>query len=238
MIKRAFTLAEVLITLAIIGVVAAMTIPSLLRGQEEKATVTAVKKAYSTLSNAYKLAEQENGTPDNWGLSADSAGATKMVQMLAPYLNISKNCGATAGCLPSKYKTLDNNDYSSNIDSNSTWAKAQLADGVFLIAASYPTCTTYNWGSTPALSNPCGDFYVDINGFKAPNQFGKDLFIFYLTKYGIVPAGTASDNNGYSFGGCNVSSTGYGCAAWAIYNENLDYLHCTGLNWSTKTKCN
>ncbi|MDD3238016.1 MAG: type II secretion system protein [Candidatus Gastranaerophilales bacterium] len=50
--KKAFTLAEVLITLVIIGVIAAMTIPSLLNNTNKEETKTAVKKAYSALSQA------------------------------------------------------------------------------------------------------------------------------------------------------------------------------------------
>ena len=66
--KSAFTLAEVLITLGIIGVVAALTIPSLIQKYEEKQTVSQVKKAYSEISQAYMSAVQGEGTPDNWGL--------------------------------------------------------------------------------------------------------------------------------------------------------------------------
>ena len=51
--KAAFTLAEVLITLGIIGVVAAMTMPSLIQNYQEKATVTKLKKCYSLVSQAY-----------------------------------------------------------------------------------------------------------------------------------------------------------------------------------------
>ena len=47
--KKGFTLAEVLITLGIIGVVAALTLPSLIQNYKEKATVTAVKESYSIL---------------------------------------------------------------------------------------------------------------------------------------------------------------------------------------------
>ena len=55
--KKAFTLAEVLITLGVIGVVAAMTLPSLIQKHNEKVIVTQLKKVYSTFSQAYKMAE-------------------------------------------------------------------------------------------------------------------------------------------------------------------------------------
>lgn len=50
--KKAFTLAEVLITLGIIGVIAALTLPGLIQGYRKKVTETALKKAYSQLSQA------------------------------------------------------------------------------------------------------------------------------------------------------------------------------------------
>jgi len=235
----AMTLAEVLITIGIIGVVCAMTIPTLMQNMQERATIAALRKIMSTLSNAYTLAVQENGTPENWGLAATAIGAENMLNTIATYLNISKNCGRNSGCFPTNYLKLNNDAYTNNIDGNSNMAKVQLADGSLLAAGAYSNCTTYNWGSTPALQNLCGEFYVDINGFKKPNQWGKDLFLFNLTKYGIIPAGTAQYTSGYTFDSCKTSASaiGHTCAAWVIYNENMDYLHCSDLSWGGKTKC-
>ena len=58
----AFTLAEVLITLAIIGVVAVMTIPTLISDYQEKVTITKVATAYSILSNAWQMSLVESGS--------------------------------------------------------------------------------------------------------------------------------------------------------------------------------
>ena len=69
--KIAFTLAEVLITLGIIGIVAALTIPSVIEGYKEKETVAKLKKVYSVLSQSYELYMQETGEPFKW--SADSS---------------------------------------------------------------------------------------------------------------------------------------------------------------------
>ena len=64
--KSAFTLAEVLITLGIIGVVAAMTLPSLIGNYKKKQTVTQLKKSYTVLSQAVKMSELKNGSIDYW----------------------------------------------------------------------------------------------------------------------------------------------------------------------------
>ena len=70
--RVAFTLAEVLITLGIIGVVAAMTIPNLVNTYKEKVRVSKVKKAYSVLANAYNLAKSEYGSIEQWDLPEPS----------------------------------------------------------------------------------------------------------------------------------------------------------------------
>ena len=66
---KAFTLAEVLITLGIIGVVAALTMPSLVTNYQKKATVTQLKKAYSEIAQAIKLSQIQNGEINNWDFS-------------------------------------------------------------------------------------------------------------------------------------------------------------------------
>ena len=66
--RVAFTLAEVLITLGIIGIVAAMTIPTLISKYTEKQTVTHLIKVYTTLSNAFQMVNAEYGPISTWGL--------------------------------------------------------------------------------------------------------------------------------------------------------------------------
>ena len=65
-VQVGFTLAEVLITLGIIGVVAAMTIPTLMTNYQKKSTATQLKKTYATISNAVRLSEEENGELSGW----------------------------------------------------------------------------------------------------------------------------------------------------------------------------
>lgn len=240
--QKAFTLAEVLITLGIIGVVAALTIPTLMQKQQEMATASALKKAYSALSSAYNLAVQENGTPDNWNLIGDHSvpGAANLLTILAPYLNITKNCGTTTDCFPDITYKLENEGNSNKINADTSFAKVQLSDGTLLaLGVRDQNCLNVR-GSTLALSNVCAVALVDTNGFKTPSQFGVDAFFFSITKYGIVPAGTQQETTFPFDPDCKTksTSTGYGCTAWVIYNGNMDYLHCNNLDWSGPTKCN
>lgn len=89
----AFTLAEVLITLAIIGIVAAITIPSLVQKYQEKARVTALKKFYATITQAVQMAIIEHGTPDMWGISGEHPEV--MLTTIFPYIKIMQNIAMT-----------------------------------------------------------------------------------------------------------------------------------------------
>lgn len=237
---KGFTLAEVLITLGIIGVVAALTIPSLIQRQQEKATVTALKKAYTNFSQAYTLAVQDNGTPDTWGLVgvASPQGAENILNIMTPYLKTIKICGRNPGCFPDSTLFLKGTGFNMNTDTAE--AKAQLSDGSVIYTWSGGTCGVA--GTSLALQNACGDLGVDINGYKGPNQLGKDTFTFFITKYGIVPYGSSQATSNTFNTDCKntTAAQGFGCAAWVIYNENMDYLESCGstLSWGGTTSCN
>lgn len=244
LIKNAFTLAEVLIVVGIIGIIGALTIPTLIAKQQEAVFISQLKKAYSALSQAYKLAEQENGTPDNWGLVKDGTniGARPVIDMLKPYLNVDKDCAdGSQGCFPSgvNYKYLVESLGNFTILDNLGSPKLKLTDGILLMGGVSDQNCADIYGPSLALKNTCGSYYIDINGYKNPNQFGKDVFMFRLTKYGIIPYGTPGAGASTFSSDCEnkTTSKGYGCTAWVLYNENMDYLRCDDLAWGGKTKC-
>jgi len=80
--KKGFTLAEVLVTLAIIGVVAALTIPSLIQTSNERQAITSIRKALSTLNQALTMSIAEEGTDAG---SVNAAAGLKAI--FQPYLN-------------------------------------------------------------------------------------------------------------------------------------------------------
>ena len=83
--KFAFTLAELLITLGIIGIVAALTLPQLIVNYQKQATANKVKKFYTNFSQAIRQAEVDNGEFKNWDVkSADEL----YDNYLAPYLKV------------------------------------------------------------------------------------------------------------------------------------------------------
>lgn len=88
--KQAFTMAEVLITLGIIGIIAAMTIPALIGKWQKQVFINKVKYTYSILANALIMAQQEHGDPTEWDLGNEpSFENTKRVAdtYILPYLN-------------------------------------------------------------------------------------------------------------------------------------------------------
>lgn len=237
--KKGFTLAEVLITLGIIGVVAALTIPTLMQNADERATITALKKAYSTMSNAFTLAVQEDGTPDTWGLGAAGSNTPAILDKLKPYLKVDKDCtDGSQGCWPAGlvYRVLNGN---ASVYDDLALPKLRLVDGTLIIGWVGNAGCTDNYGNSPALQNGCGSYWLDINGNKKPNQWGRDVFAFFLTKKGLTPIGSSQDSGTLFSTRCRDKDTqsGDACAAWVIYNDNMDYLHCNNLAWGGKTKC-
>ncbi len=242
-----------LITLAVIGVVAAMTIPTLLQSYEEKATVTKVKKMYNTLFNAYRLAILDYGTAGEWGITGRDAGsqdedgetynATNAILVRDKLLKNAKTVKLCDNAKDQKACGIADKIYFANgsidseaSDSTSKTASALLADGSSIMTIANKS-VWFNRGSGE-LSSTYANIYYDINGTKPPNVYGKDIFFFYLTENSIIPCGTTNETM-YSFAkDClDSNSTGLACSAWLVYIGNMDYLHCDDLSWNGKHKC-
>ena len=227
--KSAFTLAEVLITLAIIGVVAAMTIPTLISDYQEKVTVTKVKKMYSILSNAYQLHIADHGTPGHIEYSEEGAAAA--FNIFAPYLKIAKDCGGDGtGCIVTGYAAKEEGRALVDYVSNTSYYKVVLND----------SSTIWFRGGASESEIASGDNYdmdimFDVNGIAGPNRWGYDLFDFLIVDGILYPDGTL----GKTFYDDCLTSVGYGfgCAAWVIQKGNMDYLKCPDeLTWAD-SKC-
>lgn len=232
-----FTLAEVLITLGIIGILASMTIPSLLQNQQDQAAVSQLKKSFNTLSQAYATAVATEGEMEGWDphpATIDDATRAQWIGTFIKYLNIQKNCNNTdTGCIPSAgYKYLnDNGNYYTAFNSDTTYYKYILADGSSLLI-------------TPGSTNGSSGYYlasfsiwVDINGPKNPNRLGYDVFAFFATTVnGVQASGTTS--GALTGGSCRHAASSYvfnRCAPWALFYGNLDYKYVNNLEWDVIT---
>ena len=170
--QNAFTLAEVLITLGIIGVVAAMTMPSLLNATQGKQYVTAYKRALAVMSQAGVM---------NYALDDTDFNNGTAYNILANRMNVVKT--GNSG------KTLYFNDgIAINFTGNATGCTdptTRPTNGVY---------TTFN-----GVQNACKAI-IDVNGDKGPTTTigstasGKEQYTVYFTKQGIVPGDSKGAN--------------------------------------------
>lgn len=219
--KKAFTLAEVLITLGIIGVVAALTIPTLVNNYRKKQFETGLKKEYSVLLQALDMYKQDNETPLKKEDCATHAAFKKAIQ---PYLKVLVDCGnandnGAGKCLKTAYEA--NNPTYKTFSGNP--AREILFDDGQLIL---------NDGSQLFFENSGGykaPVYVsiDVNGYnKLPNKWGEDLFTFQLMDDGkLLPMGAEGTFYNSEETYCNKTSTsainGIACANRAIYDSSF-----------------
>lgn len=215
-LKLAFTLAEILITLAIIGVVAAMTIPNLMMTYQKKQTVTRLKKAYSVVQQAIRLSQDENGEVDSW--DASLTGSQFFHKYIANYVKY-QNEYSSVDLLQKAPRTLLNGGrYTGTTYNYINSSHFTLLDGSII---------TMNLDSANQKGLWVG---IDVNGLSKPNQIGKDTFLFFFSsQYGLRPLGDIGTPIGWSYGNvysrkvvgpksssglaCAVGKTGYWCAA-------------------------
>ncbi|MBR1681379.1 type II secretion system protein [bacterium] len=222
--KYAFTLAETLIVMGIIGVVAALTLPNLNSSTGDKEKVTKVKKIYSNLNDAYGRAQTVYGSSNEWN-------TTQKWGRLTEFLKISKDCGCSnsANCFKCKNAT-------GSIKLNNDTCSAVLADGTSILMT--PSDTTNN------------AIYIDIDGInKGQNTIAKDIFGFKMAGVdGILPYGHSEIFNG-SFNTCDCTGSNLTllCTEFVVMFDNMDYAQTnangkcpnnnTILDYKTNTTC-
>ena len=223
--RAAFTLAEVLVTLAVIGIVAAMTIPNIVQSYNEKVTVTKVKKMYSTLSNAYELVKIEYGDISQWSTKGGNNSVEDSIAMrekFKKYFIFSKLCDnpedlKECGVADVVYMN-DNKEV--DVISPSVKNKAKQGCGMVLSDGS----SLYFHSDTPDWKL----FYYDVNGLKEPNTFGRDIFPFEIRLVGKThsPICTDSEDENTILSLCDLknNSSGFCCTAWVVRKGNMDYL--------------
>ena len=244
--KKAFTLAEVLITLTIIGVIAAITIPTLMKKYQGHATYVALKKSYSILSNVTSQLFAEYGKADEWTISGAGDSYTITNPRIADikdfYISHMKvTCienpertfvfwPQNPKCMPklvnsSSYKALNDGVFSRL---NNSSAPFSTADGtIYYLWLGGWTSREANshYGLSREIRGTQQSYFwifVDTNGKKAPNKLGRDLFAFALTSKGLIPVGNAPEiADSYD---CNkATQSGYACAGRVLKEGGINY---------------
>ncbi len=184
---KAFTLAEVLITLAIVGVVAALTLPNLIVNYQKKQTVNRLKSTYSIFSQAFEHAKVDYGDMSEWELGPFDTSVKKpdlskifYDKYFLPYINVAKNYGVIKA-KEIGYKSIYYPDGSSYtyLSSYMDFYTILLSNGT-LVLFSFDNSSDGNTYFHPMM-------YVDTNGLSKPNTLGKDIFVFLIrdNKFGF-----------------------------------------------------
>jgi prepilin-type N-terminal cleavage/methylation domain-containing protein len=209
--KIGFTLAEVLITLLVIGVVASLVIPSIIQDAQDAELHASWKKVFSDISQSTISIVSDNGGNLLNLCTIDGTQHDCFKNKYLTYLSITKSCntGQTLGnCWHNNgnWKRLSGSTYTGWIDP----AGIVLNNGALLYFRYQSSNCSFNDGSVLF----CGDIEVDVNGFKGPNTVGKDIYGIYVQQNTIKPAGTQGDTNGSN---CISTGTGWGCGAKYLY---------------------
>lgn len=155
-----FTMAEILITIGLLGVIIAMTLPSLITKYQKKVTVERLKEAYSILSQAITASELDNGDISNWDFSQDTTGNHFFGMYMKPYLKGAvkiKNEIRLWKSLDGSYNSLGSGMY--------TKPRYMLPNGYHI--------TVYTFQRYALI-------FIDINGGKGPNRMGRDVFVLSI----------------------------------------------------------
>ena len=222
--RAAFTLAEVLITLGIIGVVAALTLPTLIQNHQKQVYVTQLKKAYSTLNNAFNKMAADEGVVD-WNQTYCSSSLWVENDLEATNANLNECFDRIAKQMKVvKYKRYGE-------PCNGTWCEfwGSVSDDDWLSRTSIMVTAdgiTYLFNCGAAYY----DILVDVNGVtKGPNKAGRDVFEFTqktsdsgsyynsLAPYGIIYW------NPDAWKDCSATNLSTSCTAKVLIEGKMNY---------------
>ncbi|MDR1327183.1 MAG: type II secretion system GspH family protein [Heliobacteriaceae bacterium] len=216
--KTGFTLAEILITLGIIGVVAALTMPSLITNHKKKTTIVKLRREYSVLTNAFERAQADNGDIAEWDWSLNVSDFFRTY--LKPYLLLSKDCGTGNNTCWLPYNAIYRPDGTKYLNTTGgAIYTAILNDGTYI--------------SVEKQDNNHVHMYIDIDGRTGNSMFGRDVFELTMTKEKFTEEmhiiehsglhlyghGLSRDNLINNTYGCDKTKAGAMCGALYQYDD-------------------
>ena len=223
--KCGFTLAEVLITLVIIGVIATITIPNLYSKYQKHVWATALKKQFTIISNVQQIINRELNTSADLGRNAILSLISIFEENTKSEQCKNNSYAEIIGCSTrpfSSMKTLNNNAITTSKMISQYYYRYdyttffKMKDGATIgIQTRVGQFGGYMWnlhGVSPIM------YIVDVNGSALPNQLGRDIFIFVVKNNAVVPYSLNNTSD------CNPNSTGDSCGAYLFKNGwKMDY---------------
>ena len=182
----AFTLAEVLITLAVIGIVAALTLPGLIQNHNEKAWSTAKDLWEKKLTETVRRMNVD-------GVMTGHESTEEFMNTFKNYMKVIKTCdnGDINKCYSPKIVTTGKDDALEEIETDGLTSASSMglkewqtntntmsfvvADGTTVIMAYQPECPYADPIEDTGSQVSCMAYMVDVNGKKGPNRVGKDI---------------------------------------------------------------
>lgn len=227
--KAAFTLSEIMLTLALIGFLATMTLSSIGSSVQQRSRLSQYRTALAKMSSVIKNITAEDGQmyqcyllPSNdeineYGLNIEAntpasndTGCRTLTERFVRAMGATRSCigDATEGCIPNNYPT---------------------ASGCFV---SYDNVGAYVLDNSMIIItdsiNSLKYFAVDVNGRKGPNKFGQDIFVFsikatesvnsrgniFVTQLGVLPAD-------YEGSGCSYETSSSSKSGYAMMKDSV-----------------
>lgn len=235
--KSAFTLAETLITLGIIGIIAALALPAIINNYKNELLKTALKKNATVISQAVQIMF----TNLNLDCSPNYFGKDELKPKLISYLKYTEACEGvhydhgfnciSLGPLKKIYTTFNGNE--SDIGNFLDDGQIILADGSMIFFENTDRDLSYYddlYDTTTIINEEDRNLKllfisVDVNGYsKGPNRLGHDLFVFQVTQKGVQPMGAEGTlfTNDEEY--CSNSSTskynGISCTYRALHEKD------------------
>lgn len=177
--KKGFTLNELLLAMAIIGLILVLALPRVLQNVDQKSKVTALQSAYNVLSNAMTTLMTDERAKDmtRTSLYVDSSDdrAEAAEAFVTKYLNIKHDCEDINSCFAERYLNI-NGDSVGTVNTDGAYC-AQLSTGAS-ICVKASTDADY-----PII------IWIDTNGTERPNIAGRDFFRLFVYKDGFLSDG-------------------------------------------------
>ena len=187
--KKAFTLSEVLVTLSIIGVVAVMTIPTLVQRYKTVEYTSRAKKTYSELTNAMAEILRQG--------EAKRLSEVNMDELIENSFDSFIKVVSTYNGFGYATKKLNEDSYTIEVDK-----VYLLPDGAMFGI------------KKKADGDPGYKLVVDVNGKKEPNTIGRDIFFYWIKENGTIDANKSANGSSgsSSVSDCTEDGAGFTCA--------------------------